>query len=124
MRVLVVDDSAAVSARLIALLRERGITADVARNLEGARTLLEISPPDVVVLDLRIEGGSGLDLIDDVRARAPHATVIVLTNETSPAHRHACSRRGVRHFFDKSRDFERAIELVAAQRATPDGPPR
>jgi DNA-binding NarL/FixJ family response regulator len=115
MRVLVVDDSAPVRLRLLEMLRDlRGVVAEGARNAAEARARLVRREVDVVVLDLHLEASSGFDVIGEVRRSAPEATVIVLTNDASQLHRRACLGLGVRYFLDKSRDFERAVEIVAS----------
>jgi two-component system, OmpR family, response regulator len=114
MRVLVVDDSALVRGRLLEMLRDiRGVHAQGAHDAGQALALLGRQRPDIVVLDLRLGGSSGLELLGEVRRTAPEATVIVLTNDASELHRRACLGLGARHFLDKSRDFERAVEIVA-----------
>lgn len=121
--VLIVDDSLAVRKRLLELLCDSpGIeevwqAADVAQALD----LLRSKPVGLVVLDISLGTHSGLDLLQTLRADHSELMVIVLTNNTTDAHRGECLRRGAHFFFDKSHEFERAIAVVAsvAQAARP-----
>lgn len=116
--VLVVDDSAGVRDRLRELLtRDPRWQICEACDGPGATELLEETRVDAVVLDIAAgapgsEGCRGIDLLRTIRKRAPQALLIVLTNHTSDAHRRECLQQGADYFFDKSRQFEHAIDLV------------
>jgi DNA-binding NtrC family response regulator len=113
-RVLVVDDSAEVRSRLLELLKSLyGIDAAEAGGADEALELLARSPADVVVLDLHLGERNGLDLITQVSARLPRTFVVVLTNDPSQALWRESLKRGASFFFDKSRDYERAVDVVA-----------
>lgn len=130
MHVLVVDDSSLVRQRLLAWLRD---TARVELGeAMGAREVLErlgALATDLVLLDLHLgavdpscvqAGGSaalGLELIDRIKRSLPRALVVVLSNAASEPHRRECLRRGADYFFDKSLEFERALQLVASRAA-------
>ncbi|HEX6767334.1 MAG TPA: response regulator [Polyangiaceae bacterium] len=114
MRVLVVDDSVEVRSRLIELLSDiQGIEIAEAGSADEALEHLERFLADIVVLDLHIGARTGLDLITKVTLMLPSAMIMVLTNDWSPALWRECLKRGASFFFDKSRDFERAVDAVA-----------
>jgi DNA-binding NarL/FixJ family response regulator len=73
-------------------------------------------PPDAVVLDIQLESGSGLDVLREVHARAPQIAFYVLTNFANEAYRAAAERLGASRFFDKSNEFERLRDALAAAR--------
>src|SRR5437764_8782113 len=80
-RVLVVDDHPVVRHGLIAILRyEPGIevVGDAADGAEAVQKILE-QRPDVVLLDLRLPLLSGIEVMRQVRAQAPHVRFLVLT---------------------------------------------
>ena len=114
MRVLIIDNSAAIRQRLLDLIRDsNGIeriwqAADAAAALAVARD----QPVDVAIVDLALGSESGLDLILKLRAEQARMVLIVLTNSSTDAHRQECLRRGAHFFFDKSHDFERAIAVI------------
>jgi two-component system, NarL family, response regulator DevR len=112
-RILLVDDSALVRQRLLELFGEaEQLELHEAGNVEDARRLLDSTAIELAVVDMRLGGDSGLDLIGEIKQRRPGATVIVVTNDATAAHERACLTRGADFFFDKSRDFERVAALV------------
>ena len=80
-RVLVVDDHPVVRQGLLAILRwetDMEVVGDAADGMEAARLIVE-KKPDVVLLDLRLPGLSGIDVMHKVRAEAPETRFLVLT---------------------------------------------
>lgn len=114
MRVLVVDDSADVRARLVALAREAGCAeVDEAAAADDALAAARVRPPDVVVLDVHLPGKTGLSIVGALKALPSPPKVIVLTNHPTEAHRRQCLSHGADHFLDKANDFPRLIDLLA-----------
>jgi DNA-binding NtrC family response regulator len=77
-RVLVVDDEPGVRESLRMLLKDDCDVA-TAENVAAARRALDETPPDLVLLDLVMPGGSGLVLLSELAARAERPTVVVLS---------------------------------------------
>jgi len=119
-RVLIVDDSRAVRQRLLELLCDsRGVERIwQAADVPTALALVRSQPIDVAIVDISLGAQSGLELLGRLRSEHAQMLVVVLTNSSTDAHRHECLRRGAHHFFDKSHEFERAIELVASVAAS------
>jgi DNA-binding NarL/FixJ family response regulator len=90
-----------------------------ARDAGEAIDAADAGAISVIVLDLHMPGEHGLTLLPRLRRAHARALVVVLTNDASPAHRRKCRERGADFFFDKSRDFERIADVVAAARAGP-----
>jgi DNA-binding NarL/FixJ family response regulator len=84
-----------------------GEAADAQQGLELARTL----HPDLVTLDLRMPGGSGLNVIKQMKQLEPSPTVIVLTNYAHAAYRKRAAEAGADFFFDKSSEFQQALDV-------------
>lgn len=140
MRVLVVDDSVLVRQRLLSWLSATACV-ELGEAVKPCEVLerLEAIATDLVLLDLhlgcsvtrcRVTGCSvtgsraagssaalGLELIDRIKGALPSALVVVLSNAASEPHRRECLRRGADYFFDKSLEFERAIQLIASRAA-------
>ena len=72
---------------------------------------------DVVVLDLHMPGKGGLDVLREIKASMGSPMVIVLTSHPTEHHRRLCLARGADHFFDKSREFARVVELLVGPTA-------
>ena len=72
--------------------------------------------PDVVVLDVQLEGGTGLQVLRAVRQAAPDIAFVVFSNNSGPAFRERYLREGATRFLDKSSEFDQlalAIQRVA-----------
>jgi DNA-binding NarL/FixJ family response regulator len=70
--------------------------------------------PDVVIADLGLTEGSGVEIVSQVREGecSPRPRVFVLTHHSSPKLRHACLALGAEDFFDKTDDYERFLERM------------
>jgi DNA-binding NarL/FixJ family response regulator len=116
MRVLVVDDSAEVRTRIATLVRSIDGVEHVA-EVEDATQAIHLARsmrPDYVILDLNLPGPSGLDILPRLKGLLRAPVVIVLTNHAGEAYARRCQELGADHFFDKSREFENAVEVVRA----------
>jgi CheY-like chemotaxis protein len=115
-KVLVVDDSATVRARLVAMLRELpGVELVEASAGEEALEILRVSFCDLVVLDVHLPGKSGIEVLPAIKALPSAPVVVVLTSHPTDQHRQLSLARGADLFLDKSLDFARVAELVAAR---------
>lgn len=71
--------------------------------------------PDVVILDIRMPGGNGIDVLRQLKKTLPSAKVIMLTNFAYAQYRSKCQQAGADFFFDKSTEFDQipmALESV------------
>jgi DNA-binding NarL/FixJ family response regulator len=114
-RVLIVDDSAIMREHIAELLSEfeKDIdlvarAQDVPQGLEAIRTL----EPDVVILDIRMPGGSGIDVLKALKRERPAAYAIMLTNYPYPQYRQRCRDAGADFFLEKSSEFDRLPEII------------
>ncbi len=115
MKVLIADDSEAVREGLSEMISEvPGVKiSGQAKDGQEAIRLIEETMPDVVVLDIRMPKGSGIDVLKYIRnGLQPKPLVIVLTNYPYPRYRNKCLAMGADYFFDKSSDFEKAIDVL------------
>lgn len=114
-RVFLAEDSELLRSRIVGLLGEmHGVAvAGESATAGGATAGILQSLPDAVILDLQLSGGSGLDVLNVVRVRAPQIDFIVLTNHSGPQYRRLCMARGARHFLDKSHDFARLGPILS-----------
>jgi len=124
MKILIADDSAAVRSRLAQMLKRIvGVKAvDEAESARGAVAAITKLKPDVVVLDVQLGDGTGMDVLMAIRGRMLEPKIIVLTNYPYPMYQDRCLTLGAHHFFDKSTEFNKAIALVA-QWTEEDRPP-
>jgi DNA-binding NarL/FixJ family response regulator len=130
MTVLIADDSQVVVERLKTMLCElRGIDiAEHASTVPEALHAVRSLRPDVVLLDLQMRGGRGMDLLKTIRREQPGLTVVVLTNHSHSQYRKKCLENGAHSFLDKSTEFHKVAavlgELVRSASCQPPGSER
>jgi two-component system response regulator DevR len=114
MKLLVVDDSAGVRERILALVRDiEGVDLVFeASNAGRAVDLARSMRPDFVILDLNLAGQSGLEILPALKALLRAPTVLVLTNHAGEAFARRCQDLGADYFFDKSKQFQAALDVV------------
>ena len=113
--VVVADDSPLVRTHLVALLssidRIRVVgEAESAGELLG---LVDRLAPQVVVLDISMPGGNGIEALQQIKQGHPATVVIMLTNHSNDFYRRTCLQAGAAFFFDKSCEFECVGEVLA-----------
>ncbi|CAB3749283.1 chemotaxis protein CheY [Burkholderia sp. MSh2] len=114
LRVFLVDHAVTVRRRIALLVSAiRGVVV-VGEAEDGQEAWVHIrsSHADVVIVDLRLADGSGLDLIGTLSKAAPRIVTIVLTNHSAPAFREACATAGADYFFDKTVEFDAACHVI------------
>ena len=112
-KVFVADDSLIIREHLVTMLEEL-IDVEIvgqAGTVAEAINAIEKLQPDVVILDIRLPDGSGIDVLQTIKQDEPAPVVIVLTNYTYPAYRQKCLRAGADFFLDKSTEFDQIPEL-------------
>ena len=114
MMVYLVEDSPVIRERLRDMVMEiepGAMVLEAATPGAAIAGIVEMQPA-LVVLDLKLEGGSGLDVLREVNERFPAIRVVVFTNNASEPYRKKCMAMGAAWFFDKAQDFERVRDLV------------
>jgi len=117
LRVVLVDDSKAIQRSLGQLLGSvEGIqVVGCAEDVRGALEVIESAQPHVVVLDVDLrDGDRGIDVLRHVVRRHPGIKVVVLSNFTWGAMREGFLGTGASAYFDKSNEFLRARDWIAA----------
>ena len=113
MKMVIVDDSAALRARLVEMLaRIEGIEV-VGQAQDAAQALASIHAlrPEVVVLDVQMPGGSGIDVLREVKRDYPETIVIMLTNHADSQYRTKCMALRADYFLSKSIDSALLVEI-------------
>jgi two-component system response regulator RegA len=112
-RLLVVDDDDRFRDRLVDAIRTRGLACSGASDAAAAYDIADAERPDGVVIDLRMDGISGLDAIPELRRRLPDAAIVVLTGFGSIATTVEALRRGANDYLVKPIDVERILGAFA-----------
>jgi len=119
MKVFLVEDSPMLRERVQAILASipGAETCGHAASAAGAIAAIEAARPDVVVLDIQLEQGSGFEVMRTIRASMPQVKFYVLTNFANDAYRRKAEGLGARGFFDKSTEFERLRQALMQGRS-------
>jgi len=119
--VLVVDDDAVFRERLGRAFQDRGYRVKTAANHGEALRRLSEFEPKIAIVDLRLPGPSGLQIVADLRARSAQMQILVLTGYGSIANALEAVRLGADGYLSKPADVE-DIE-AALSRTTTVGKP-
>jgi len=115
-RVLVVDDDQTYRTALGRAFERRGFLVSLASSASEALALLEREAPDFASIDLRMPGGSGLELVRRLVELHPNAVVVVLTGYGSIATAVEAVKLGAADYLTKPAD---ATDLLRAFGALP-----
>lgn len=113
--VLLVDDEPGVRFTLTEVLRDRGYR--VVSAASGAQALTLLDDVDVVVTDLAMPGMDGLELVSQIRARAPSLPVILLTAHGSENMVRIASSRGACGCLSKPFDIDEIADVIEHARS-------
>jgi len=114
MRVLIADDSNLLADRLMAALAEESgieIVGRVSTAAQASEAIRKLKP-EVVILDICMPGGSGMDVLERMQGDHSDPVVIVFTNYGQPQYRKKCLESGAAFFLDKSAEFGEVVEVL------------
>lgn len=106
MNTVIIEDSLLVLdslKRMLSGLKAYHFAGGAGRE-EEAVALIDEKKPDLVLLDLALASGSGLNVLKRIRAQGCGARVLVLTNNADDAYRETCMAAGADGFYDKGRE--------------------
>ena len=109
-RLLLVDDDVTFCKVLAEALEKRGYSVVVAHDVAGGLKAAEQDPPEFAVIDLKMPGPSGLELIERLKALDEHTRIVVLTGYASIATAVHAVKLGATQYITKPAD---ADEIVA-----------
>ena len=111
--ILVVDDEADLAATVTRLLGRHGHRAIAVGSCDAAQAAIRSGEtPALVVLDLRLPDGDGLEVVRAARARVPPIPTIVMTGHASPATQRAALAAGAFAFLAKPFTTASLVALV------------
>ena len=120
--VLIVDDEGSHREMLCAVLRDNGYRCLEAPDGKQALKILERALPDLVVLDIRMPGLDGLEVLKRIRLLGPQLPVIMVTAFGEVRRAVEATKLGAFHYLEKPVDIEELCGLVAeALRDRPAG---
>ena len=110
--VWVVDDDASIRWVLERALRQAGLDTRSFENADSALAALRQAAPDVLLTDIRMPGRSGLEMLEEIRAKRPRLPVIVMTAHSDLDSAVAAYQGGAFEYLPKPFDIDQAVELV------------
>lgn len=113
-KVLIVDDELSVVMFMKNYLRRRKIEAYAAKNGREALELFEKLKPEIVFLDINMEGLDGLQVLKEMKLRLPKTRVFMLTGREDRQAKQKSTRFGAEGFITKPiilEEFEKVLEL-------------
>lgn len=120
--VFLAEASAPIRERLhVAFARARmHVIGEAAATATSIDQILQLRP-DVVVLDVRLQGGTGLQVLKAVRSAAPGIAFVVFSHSSSSVYRRRYLREGACRFLDKNAELNELAQAVACARPTEQG---
>nr|WP_252737360.1 ActR/PrrA/RegA family redox response regulator transcription factor [Citreicella sp. C3M06] len=118
---LLVDDDEPFLRRLAKAMEKRGFEVETALSVAGGTAIATARPPAYAVIDLRLEDGNGLDVVEVLRERRPDSKVIVLTGYGAIATAVAAVKIGATDYLSKPADATDITNALLSR--TDDLPP-
>jgi two-component system response regulator RegA len=120
---LLVDDDKAFLTRLERAMEKRGFEVRSADTVAGGLTAVESQPPAYAVVDLRLEDGNGLDVVDALHKKRPDARAVVLTGYGNIATAVTAVKLGAVDYLSKPADADDVINALLATGEVQPAPP-
>ncbi|WP_102106646.1 ActR/PrrA/RegA family redox response regulator transcription factor [Oceaniglobus roseus] len=117
---LLVDDDDSFLKRLARAMEKRGFEVETAESVAAGRAIATARPPAFAVIDLRLEDGNGLDVVEAIREKRPDSRIVILTGYGAIATAVAAVKIGATDYLSKPAD---ANDITAALLANGDSLP-
>lgn len=114
MKTFLAEDSQIVRERMrgmIACIPDIELIAEATNENDAVSGIFALLP-DLVILDLSLDGGNGMEVLRRIKLQPFAIRVIVFTNSSSPHHRKKCLNLGADYFLDKTMGISRLEELL------------
>ncbi|CUS57075.1 chemotaxis protein CheY [Hyphomonas sp. L-53-1-40] len=120
---LVMDDDGPFVQRMARALAQRGFVVSAVSTVSEGKDIARLNPPAFAVLDLRLEDGSGLDVVEVLHKHRPDARAVILTGYGAIATAVAAVKAGAVDYLSKPADVEDIIRALAASPDEKPAPP-
>ena len=113
-RVLIADDSAQLRSQLITILQDLAEVEIVGEAEDCPEAIFAIRAlrPDVVVLDIRMPHGNGIEVLSTIRKDQQQPVVMMLSNQASAPYQTKAARAGANYFFDKAKGIDQVKQTI------------
>lgn len=120
---MVMDDDAPLRTRLGRALEARGFEVTQCGSVAEAMETLKSNPPAFAVLDMRLEDGNGLKVVEALRERRPDSRAIMLTGYGAIATAVAAVKAGAADYLSKPADADDVVKALLALKDETPAPP-
>jgi two-component system response regulator RegA len=120
---LLVDDDESFVKRLAKAMERRGFIPESAETVAMGKTIAQTRPPAYAVVDLRLEDGNGLDVVEALRERRPDCRIVVLTGYGAIATAVAAVKIGATDYLSKPADASEITQALLAKGESLPPPP-
>ena len=120
---LLLDDDAPLRTRLGRALEQRGFEPVLVASVSEALTAVRSQPPAYAVLDMRLEDGSGLKVVEALRDARPDAKIIMLTGYGNIATAVQAVKAGAVDYLSKPADADDVVRALLARGDAAPAPP-
>lgn len=110
--ILVVDDDKSITGALAVILKKAGYEVLTANSVGEARSVLSRRSFDLVITDLRLTDGTGIDLITLIKEQTPNTEVILMTAFGSIEVTIEAIKRGAYYYLEKPHPPDQLLTLV------------
>lgn len=122
-RLMVLDDNEPFRIRLGRALDKRGFETILVGSIAEATALVKSNPPAFAVLDMRLEDGSGLDIVALLHEYRPNCRMVMLTGYGNLATAVAAVKGGAVDYLAKPADADDVVKSLMAKPDQPPAPP-
>jgi two-component system response regulator RegA len=120
---LLLDDDAPLRNRLGRALESRGFQTTLVESVSEALAAVRTHPPAFAVLDMRLEDGSGLRVVEALRDARPESRIVMLTGYGNIATAVAAVKAGAVDYLSKPADADDVAKALLAQTGESPAPP-
>lgn len=111
--ILLVDDEESFRQRLAQAFRRRGFIVHEAGNFDQAVAVLKETDPEMALIDLRMPGRSGLELVAEAKRLRPEISIVVLTGYGSIATASQAIKLGALNYLPKPADVDEILNAFS-----------
>ncbi|MDO9639185.1 MAG: ActR/PrrA/RegA family redox response regulator transcription factor [Pseudotabrizicola sp.] len=120
---LLVDDDEPFVKRLARAMERRGFIPETAESVAAGKAIAQSRPPAYAVVDLRLEDGNGLDVVEALRERRPDCRIVVLTGYGAIATAVAAVKIGATDYLSKPADANDVTNALLCKGESMPAPP-
>lgn len=111
-QLLIVDDQPGIRILLEEIFKQAGVSSMLAANGKDALKILEDTEPDCILLDMKMPGMNGVEVLREIRRKTPEACVMMMTAYSEIELTDEASKIGIDHYFTKPFDIFEVRDTV------------